>query len=56
MGLRGLTQLSTIFQLYRAVSFIGGGNQSALERTIDLSQVTGKLYHIMLYRVTFLHI
>jgi general stress protein CsbA len=32
-----LTPLSTIFQLYR-----GGGNP---EKTIDLSQVTDKLYH-----------
>ena len=47
LGLWYLTPLSTIFQLYRGVSFIGGGNRS----TADLSQVTDKLYHIMLYRV-----
>ena len=39
-----------VFQQYFsyivAVSFIGGGNR---EKTTDLSQVTDKLYHIMLY-------
>ena len=36
------------FSYIVAVSFIGGGNP---EKTTDLSQVTDKLYHIMLYRL-----
>jgi len=39
--------LSTIFQLYRVVSFIDGGKWEYLEKTTDLSQVPEKLYHIM---------
>ena len=41
-GLWCLTPLSTIFQLNRSV---------LLENTTDLSQVTVKLYHMILYRV-----
>jgi hypothetical protein len=44
-----LTPLSTIFQLYRGISFIGGGNWRNPEKTIDLPQVTDKLYQLMLY-------
>ena len=43
--------LSTIFQLNRAVSFIGEGNLSTLKKTTDLPQITDKLYHIKLYQV-----
>ena len=42
--------LSTIFHLY-PVSFIGGGNRSTRRKTTDLSQVTDKLYHIMLNQI-----
>ena len=51
--------LLTIFQLYHGDSFIGGGNRSTWRKrvlTTDLSQVTDKLYRIMLYLLSGIRI
>ena len=45
-----LTPLSTIFQLYRGDQLLLAEDIRAPMKTPDLSQVTDKLYHIMLYR------
>ena len=52
IGLWCLMPLSTIFQLYHGGQFYLVEETGVSGENNDLSQVTDKLYHIMLYRLS----